>query len=193
MKKRISEEKIRRENELYEEIKRQEAKPKRRVMVDTSHNDDSYSVESPPVNMNHLQSNEEPPIHSNFDDFGSPPRTDRSDYNNSPSKPARARLISDVYGSAGIVGGNVMNQGLDDNKWRPSGKNVDDKAKAAQAEMKVLLDKQRQDDIRRKEEEKKRIQDEDLKLEEKLREIQEQEELRKRKIEDQKRHQEVLQ
>jgi len=181
MKKRILEEKIRRENELYEEIKRQEAKPKRRVMVDTSHNDDNYSVESPPVNMNHLQSNEEPPIHSNFDDFGSPPRTDRSDYNNSPSKPARARLISDVYGSAGIVGGNVMNQGLDDNKWRPSGKNVDDKAKAAQAEMKVLLDKQRQDDIRRKEEEKKRIQDEDLKLEKKLREIQEQEELRKKK------------
>lgn len=198
MKKRAAEEKERRQIELYEEIQRQGKKqPKMSDNPSRNHeHHDRHDAGHPMQNMSPGYERELPNHDVHHDEYPShsPMKTDRSDMNNSPNKPARAKLISDVYGSAGIFGNNVS-RATDqiDNRWRPSGNILDDKTKAARLEMRAMLDRQREDDIRRKEEEKRRIQEEDMRLEMKFREAQEQEELRKKKEEEMKRQQAMMQ
>ena len=89
----------------------------------------------------------------------------------SPTK-ARLRLIADVYGSAGsaqVLGqSNTPSNGVSVN-WKPSGKNQDDRKKAAVLEQKAILENQIADTKRRKEEEARQMKMQDEELERRVR------------------------
>jgi hypothetical protein len=191
-----------RERELQEEMRLQaEARRGRKYHQEPSHRHDGPSTAAAEHGQQYYDSAENgyhpPPPHQQQQDYLNMSSPRQQDYgmgtDSSPSKPARARLISDVYGSAGILSHDTQpqhNQAVEA-RWRPSGKQGDDKSKASRAELKAMLDQQRQDDLRRKEEEKRRQEDEERKMELKIRQAYEEEEMLKKQAEEQRRQQAI--
>lgn len=87
----------------------------------------------------------------------------------SPSKspkPARNQLVQDIYGRNSIL--SHRDENVKDS-WKPSGKNSNDRQRAAINEQKAALDRQKAENERLKEEEKRKAKEEEEKLEKKIR------------------------
>ena len=133
----------------------------------------------------HRYFNEDVPYDHNVNKYG---RYDKSNSGLDPSeqavvsvtspskspKPARNQLVQDIYGRNSILSHH------DDNirdGWKPSGKNNNDRQRAAIHDQKAALDRQKAENQRLKDEEKQKQKEEDEKLERKIRaEIQAEEE-----------------
>lgn len=104
----------------------------------------------------------------------------RSDGSYGSPNQARQRLITDVYGSDGITGARAGQTA--DPRWRPSGKNVDEKTKQSQLAMRAMLDQQLMESKRLKQHEEDQRVAREKALEDKIRMAYEAEELEKSKF-----------